>query len=142
MAAGVSKFGGCLYFTTAALARKVERLATESWKPIGLPPSYAYLLMAVLDEPGIQPGTLATQLELQPSTISRFLDKLEAKKLVVRTVEGKTANVYPTPKAKELLPKMKGCMQEFYASYCKLIGKEESQQLAKMAMQANRKLKD
>ncbi|MBD0277932.1 MAG: hypothetical protein ICV81_08210, partial [Flavisolibacter sp.] len=37
--------------------------------------------------------------------------------------------VYPTPKAKELQPKMMECMQEFSAKYMSLLGKEESAKL-------------
>lgn len=124
------KFGMCLYFTSAALARKVEKLASESWKKVNLSPSHAYLLMTVLDEPGIQPSMLSYQLHLQASTITRLVEKLEQKKLVVRTTEGKITNVYPTPKAKELYPKMKECLNHFYQKYSALLGKEESGRLA------------
>jgi DNA-binding MarR family transcriptional regulator len=74
-----SKYAQCLYFTSQALARKVDRLASQTWKSVNLAPSHAYLLMDVLDEPGIQPGMLAKQLQLQPSTITRFIEKLETK---------------------------------------------------------------
>ena len=124
-----SKYSQCLYFTSAALARKVEKLAIESWKKVHLSPSYGYLLMAVLEGPGIQPTALAAQLHLQPSTITRLLEKLEGKKLVVRTYEGKIANIYPTPKAKDLQPKLKECLHHFYLQYSKLLGKEESSRL-------------
>src|SRR6185312_10666430 len=97
-----SRFCQCLYFSSNALARKVEKLAQESWKPVGLSPSHAYLLMIVIEDPGVQPGTLANELQLQPSTITRLIEKLEQKKLVVRVMEGKITNVYPTSKAKEL----------------------------------------
>ena len=123
------KYGMCLYFTSAALARKVEKLANESWKKVSLSPSHAYLLMTVLDEPGIQPSVLSAQLHLQPSTITRLIEKLEEKKLTVRTTEGKITNVYPTPKAKELYPKMKECLNHFYQKYSALLGKEESNTL-------------
>lgn len=123
------KYGMCLYFTSAALARKVEKLANESWKKVSLSPSHAYLLMTVLDEPGIQPSVLSAQLHLQPSTITRLIEKLEEKKLTVRTTEGKITNVYPTPKAKELYPKMKECLNHFYQKYSALLGKEESNKL-------------
>lgn len=131
MKTSCSKYAQCLYFTSAALARKVEKLASESWKKVGLSPSHAYLLIAVLEEPGIQPTVLAEHLQLQPSTITRLLDKLEEKKLVIRTTEGKVANVYPTPKAKELSPKMTTCMKDFSEKYNNLLGKEESSQLVK-----------
>lgn len=123
-----SKFCSCLYFTTNALARKVEKLAVESWKKIGLAPSHAYLLKLVIDEPGMQAGVLAEQLQLTPSTITRLIEKLEEKKLVTRVTEGKTTNVFPTQKAKEMKTQIKQCIEEFHEKYVKILGKEESKQ--------------
>lgn len=120
-----SRFSQCLYFASNALARKVEKMAQECWKKVDLSPSHAYLLLIVLDEPGSQPGLLADHLQLQPSTITRLIEKLEQKKLVVRTMEGKITNVYPTPKAKELYPKMKTIVGEFNNQCEQVFGKNE-----------------
>lgn len=136
-----SKYAQCLYFTSAALARKVEKLATQTWKAVDLAPSHAYLLMAVLEEPGMQPSALSAELHLQPSTITRLIEKLEKKGLVYRTFEGKMTNVYPTPKAKALQPEMKVCVQQFSQQYADLLGTEESsrlvQDMAKIADKLN-----
>lgn len=126
-----SRYHKCLYFTSNALARKVEKLAIESWKNVDLSPSHAYVLMAVLEEPGIQPGTLSDEMQLSPSTITRLIEKLEEKKLVIRTTEGKTTNVYPTPKAKELQPKLKSCVDDFYHRYAAILGQKESDQFVR-----------
>jgi DNA-binding MarR family transcriptional regulator len=142
MKVGASKFCQCLYFTTSALARKVEKLAVESWKPVGLSPSHAYLLMAVLEEPGMQPTRLGHHLQLQPSTITRLIQKLEEKKLVIRTTEGRITNVYPTPRAKELQPKMMNCMKHFYEQYSGALGKEESRKLVQSMMKVADQLKE
>lgn len=124
-----SKYCQCLYFTANALARKIEKLAQDSWSKVDLSPSHAYLLMMAIEEPGVQPSALADHLQLQPSTITRLIEKLEQRKLVVRTTEGKMTNVYPTPKGKELLPKLKECVNEFYSNYAGILGKEESARL-------------
>ena len=121
-----SRFNKCLYFSANALARKVEKLAMESWKKIDLAPSHAYLLMLVLDEPGAQPGSIAKETQLTPSTITRLIEKLEEKKLVIRTTEGKVTNVYGTAMAKELHPKMKSCLDDFYKKYVEILGADES----------------
>jgi DNA-binding MarR family transcriptional regulator len=104
----------------------VEKLAKESWKKVGLSPSHAYLLLLAIEEPGIQPSELVKQLLLTPSTITRLIEKLEDKKLVVRTTEGKITNVYPTPKGKAMLPELKDCVDDFYQKYASLLGKDES----------------
>lgn len=124
-----SHYCQCLYFTANSLARKVEKLAIESWQKVGLPPSHAYLLMLSIETPGIQPGMLAEHLQLNPSTVTRLIEKLEEKKLLVRITEGKITNVYPTPKGKELLPQLKDCLRDFYTRYTAILGKEESSKL-------------
>jgi DNA-binding MarR family transcriptional regulator len=124
-----SKYSQCLYFTANALARKIEKLAIQSWSKVGLSPSHAYLLMLAIEEPGIQPTVIAEHLQLQPSTITRLIEKLEEKELLVRTYEGKITNVYPTPKGKEFLPRLRGCLNDFYNSYSAILGKEESNRL-------------
>lgn len=125
-----SKFARCLYFSSSALARKIEKLAQESWDRVNLSPSHGYLLVLVLESPGIQPKAISEQLQLQPSTVTRLLEKLEEKKLLVRTSEGKLTNVYPTPKGKELWPKMQECISDFHSKCAILVGEQASVQLA------------
>ncbi len=124
-----SSYCQCIYFVTNALARKVEKIALEAWKPVNLSPSHAYLLMLVIDRPGIQPTTLSAELHLKPSTITRLIEKMEARKLLIRTTTGKLTNVYPTPKGKELRPRLKECLSVFYETYSAILGKDESARL-------------
>jgi len=118
-----------MYFVSAAFARKVERLAEESWKELNLSPSLAYLLMLVIDEPGSQPTYIGKQLQLRPSTVTRLVEKLEERKLIIRTTEGKLTNIYPTPKGKEYQPRLEDCLHDFVTRYHKLIDKTESSKL-------------
>lgn len=113
----------------------MEKLALESWKKIDLSPSHAYLLLMALEEPGVQPGAIAKQLQLTPSTITRLIEKLEEKKLIHRSIDGKITHVYPTTKAKELYPNMKSCLAEFTKNYIEILGKVES---AKMVQNINK----
>jgi MarR family transcriptional regulator, organic hydroperoxide resistance regulator len=124
-----------MYFSSRALARRIEKLAIEAWKKVDLSPSHGYLLLLVIEEAGIGPSALADQLLLTPSTITRLIEKLEEKKLVVRALEGKTTQVYPTQKAKELYTRLKECLKDFYENYSGILGKEES---AKMVQGMNR----
>lgn len=126
MKATDSRYRDCLYFSSNSFARKVEKLASSIWKKVDMSPSHAYLLMLVIDDPGIQPSTIVKQLLLTPSTITRLLEKLEEKKLLVRTTEGKITNIYPTPKGKGLAPDLLACVQEFNEAYGSILGKEES----------------
>jgi MarR family transcriptional regulator, organic hydroperoxide resistance regulator len=126
MKASDSRYGRCIYFSSNALARKTEKLATAVWKKVDLSPSHAYLLMIVLADPGVQPGALSAELHLTPSTITRLLEKLEDKKLVIRNTEGKATNVYPTAKSKEMKTLLQECADEFQKNCIALFGKDES----------------
>lgn len=139
--AGESRYCRCMYFSSGALARRMEKLANQSWKPVGLSPSHAYLLMMALDEPGIQPSDLSEELLLTPSTVTRLVEKLEDKKLVTRTNEGKTTKVFPTPKAKAMRPQLQECLKDFYESYSNILGKEESARLVQAINKVTDKLK-
>jgi DNA-binding MarR family transcriptional regulator len=129
-----------MYFTANAFARKMEKLAGESWKRVDLSPSHAYLLMIVIEEPGVQPRVLSEELQLTPSTITRLIEKLEKKKLVVRTMDGKVTNVYPTPKAKAMESKLQECVSEFSEAYSKILGKKESIQMVQNMHKVSDKL--
>jgi DNA-binding MarR family transcriptional regulator len=141
MKSSESKFAQCLYFTSNALARKMEKLAVESWKPADLSPSHAYLLIMVLEDPGQQPGNLAQHLQLTPSTITRLLQKLEEKKLIVRTTEGKLTSVYPTQKSQQLLPALYNCVNHFHKACSKLQNEQENNRVLTTMHKLAEKLK-
>jgi len=126
-----SKFAKCLYFTTNALARKTEKLAMVSWSKVDLTPSHGYLLMMVNEVPGVQPTFIADQLQLSPSTVTRLMAKLEAKKLLVRLTEGKTTYVYPTAKGKALFPRLKMCQEEFSRNYNRILANDQLDEFVK-----------
>jgi len=140
MKASQSRYNKCLYYAANALARKIEKLAIDSWKEVGLPPSHGYLLMMVLDMPGVQPGAIAAHMQLTPSTITRLIEKLEANKLVIRTTDGKLTNIYPTPQAKSLYPKMKNCVSGFSKKYIAILGEDECSRMVANMNKLNDKL--
>jgi len=127
-----SKYAECLYFTTNALARKVEKLAIKSWKPVNLSPSHAYLLMLVIEQPGIQPGFISDHLQLTPSTVTRLIEKLEERKLLIRTSSGKISNVYPTPRAKQAVPQLNNCVKHFINACNKYMIKADCKMMEQM----------
>jgi len=131
-----------MYWASAALARKMNKLAEDAWAPIGLAPGQAYLLSLILDQPGRQPLDLSEELHLAPSTITRFIEKLEANKLVVRVAEGKTTSVYPTQKAKGMISEINNCRISFKQSVQCLCTMEETEALVKSMLKVADKLGD
>ncbi|HTS43809.1 MAG TPA: MarR family transcriptional regulator [Puia sp.] len=135
-----SRYNRCLYFASHALARKIEKLADKAWERVKLSPSHAYLLMLVIDDPGIQPTALVDQLLLAPSTVTRLIEKLEEKKLVQRKTEGKITKVYPSQKARAMRAVLGECLTAFYEQYCSIIGRDESARLAQTMNKISDKL--
>jgi DNA-binding MarR family transcriptional regulator len=129
-----------MYWASAALARKMNKIAEDAWAPIGLAPGQAYLLSLILDQPGRQPLDLSEELHLAPSTITRFIEKLVSNKLVVRVAEGKTTSVYPTQKAKGMLNEINSCRTNFKESLQCVCSKEESEALVKSMLKVADKL--
>jgi DNA-binding MarR family transcriptional regulator len=121
---------GCLYYASNALARMMTKIAEEEFAVTGLSPSYAIILMTVINQPGLQAGEIAGVMQLTPSTITRLLEKMEGKGLLVRQSEGRATEVYPTGKGidlKEIISKAWGGL---YQRYSNILGEKEGQMLA------------
>ena len=129
-----------MYWASAALARKVNKLAEDAWAPMGLAPGQAYLLSLIVDQPGRQPLDLSEELHLAPSTITRFVEKLEENKLVVRVAEGKTTSIYPTQKAKGLSDEINKCKATFREALEGVMTKAENEALVKSMLKVADKL--
>ena len=95
-------FDQCLYFNTAALARRLDREWTSAFRPFDLTPSQAFMLRAILRSPGLLQRELADELRIARPTATRALDGLVEKKLVERRGsdhDGRESAVYPTAAA-------------------------------------------
>ena len=95
-------FDHCRYCNTAALARRLEREWSVAFRPYELAPPQGFVLRAVLAQPGISPSELADAMALARPTVTRALDGLQARGLIVReSAEHDTRQVVvrPTPAA-------------------------------------------
>lgn len=95
-------FERCLYFNTAALSRMLERVWTQAFSPFGLSPPQAFLLRAVLAQPGQLQRELAEALTIARPTATRLLDGLQQRGLIERRSsgnDGRELEVHPTAAA-------------------------------------------
>jgi DNA-binding MarR family transcriptional regulator len=121
-----SRFCRCLFFSVNALARKVSKLAEDSWKEAPMSASLSYVQMIVNEAPGISAGDLAQELQLAPSTMTRFLEKLEKEGYLIRKQEGKQVLVFSTEKGLAIQDVLRTCLVKFYQNYSQILGKEDS----------------
>ena len=129
-------FEECLCFNSNALARTVSRIWKDAYSQFDLSPPHAFLLRVVLAKPGLLPRELAEELNLSRSTITRFLDSLEQRDLLIRkptAEDGRELQVYPTRTAKAMHKKLDSTGEDLTKLMGKIMGKEEvSQTVAKL----------
>ena len=95
-------FDHCLYFNTAALARRLEREWTEAFSMFGLSPPQAFMLRVILAKPGLLQRELADELSIARPTATRALDLLQTKGLIERRGrdgDGREVCIQPTKNA-------------------------------------------
>ena len=143
-AVGMSKSSSilhnCLYFTANSLARVITRMAEEAFRRTGLSPAHAFLIMVVNDNPGIGQKEICGQLQLAPSTVTRFIDALVNKGFVIRQVDGKASRIYPTPAGENLQEPIADAWKSLHDRYARVLGSREGDELTVMIDEASRKL--
>ena len=136
-----AKYCSCLYFAANAFSRIMTKIADEAFSVTGLSSSYAFLLMTINSKPGIQAHEISDMMMLTPSTITRFIEKMENKGYVVRKVSGKYTEVYPTDKSKEMGIRIKEAWKDLHQQYTHILGEDVSKKLTDDIHQAIIKLK-
>lgn len=95
-------FDHCLYFNTTALARQLEGEWAKAFKPFDLTPPQAFMLRAVLDQPGLKQYEIANSMTISRPTATRALDGLKEKGLIERRSsghDGREQCIFPTAPA-------------------------------------------
>jgi len=117
-------FEQCIYFNSNALVRHLNKIWDEAYKPTGLSAPHAYLLRLVCHEPGITQKQAGKHLHLEKSTVTRFVDALEQKGLLLR-YEGDTGReiqLQASPEGKKLGKKLDEIGKQLYKRMRKQIG--------------------
>ena len=130
----------CLYYSSNALSRIITKMAEEEFAVVNLAPSYAFIVMTVNRNPGLQAGELAQTMMLTPSTITRLLEKLESLKLIKRITEGRITQVFPTKASMDINDGIKNAWANLYRRYADLLGEEFANKLTENTYVAALKL--
>ena len=135
-----SVFAGSLYFASGAFGRAVEKLATECWKNSGLSPSQGSLLLHLILHTDSFPCYISSDLRVNPSTVTRLADQLEAKGLVYRMPSGHWNYLGVTKKGLLLLPALLESKKDFNDRCIELFGKTRVDKLAIFLNEATDKI--
>lgn len=130
-------FNGCLYFSISRLQRHINKLAEEAFVEVGLAPSHAFLLMALHENEQCSAGDLSELLGLAPSTITRFVDKLEKQGLCKRKLEGRTSYTTITAQGRAKIPAIQAGWKALFNSYNAAYGEDKATSLNDMIVSLN-----
>lgn len=118
----------CLFCSCTKLARSLGKIAEEAFQTLGLSPSCALLLYVVNQRDGVCQKEIGEVLHLMPSTVTRFVEKLELKKLVCRKGEGKNFPLYATEKGAQMQPEIIRAWGHLHDRYADVLTPEERSQ--------------
>lgn len=132
----------CLFFSANAFSRHLVKLAEAEFAHLKISPAHASLLLLVFETPGITPKDLSRLMQLNPSTITRFIDALAKKNLVRRKNKGKSVFIFPTTKSKSLKPHVAMAYKNLYMKYSDILGRDTAILLSSQIAQANNRIMD
>jgi MarR family transcriptional regulator, organic hydroperoxide resistance regulator len=135
-------FQGCLYFSAGRLFRLVDSLAAESFRPLKIAPSQAFLLMALSESPECQatPSELAGIMNLDRSTVTRLIISLEHRSCVQRTKSGRHTAIQLLDAGRKLLPEIHTCWETLYLKYCRVLGKKTANTLNRCLVKTTKEI--
>ncbi len=117
-------FCECLFFTATRLKKIVAKIAEDELKPLGLSPTYVYILLGVKFKSGITQKELSEELHLKPSTITRLIDKLVINGLVERRAEGKLSHIYLTNDGEKIQEDIQKYRLKLHNRYREILGED------------------
>lgn len=115
----------CLYFNLSTLNRRVTKIWQDEFGLLGLSPSHGYLLVAMHDKPTATQKELSQVMELDASTITRFIDVLTTKKMIKKTSRGKGATFALTESGIVFSEKISLLMNNLFSTMQNTLGEKK-----------------
>jgi len=127
-------FDKCIYFNSNAFVRQLNRIWDDAYKATGLSAPHAYLLRLVCHEPDISQKEAGRQLQLEKSTITRFVSALEEQGLLVRLsgANGREVRLKPSATGKRLGKQLDEIGAGLYKQMRKQLGANQFEEMLKL----------
>ena len=132
----------CVYFNISTLNRKITKIWQDEFSLLGLSPSHGYLLGAMARKPMATQKELSEIMELDASTITRFIDALNSKKLIEKVSTGKGAKFRLTPEGKTLSLRTDELMNSLFSNMQNSLGETKFANLINSLQQTKQSLQE
>lgn len=123
-------YNTCLFHAATALGRSLTKLADEHFAPLEVTPTMAFILMTARTAPGILITDLARVHQLDVSTISRALDKLELVQFIQREGAKKNIRIFITPKGERKEADAQSAWTKLRQAYALILSEPAARDLA------------
>jgi DNA-binding MarR family transcriptional regulator len=115
-------------------------MGEKEFAGIGMTPSYAFLMTLAVGAPGISQKEISLQMNMAPSTVSRFIEALEKRGLLQKEVQGRVTLIYPTEKGEQLSREIQKAWKNLHERYSRVLGRENGDELTRLCLEASRKI--
>lgn len=95
-----------MHFTVNSFNRELSRMFDSHFEEEGLATSYIELLLFLYAEKSLSQNQIAERMNLAPSTITRFIRKLEKLNLVEKKKQGRSVEIDLTDNGKKMCPRV------------------------------------
>ena len=121
----------CIRDSLSTLNRKITKIWQDEFSLLGLSPSHGYLLSAMAEKPKATQKELSEIMELDASTITRFIDALNSKNLIEKVRAGKGAEFVLTPQGIATSKRVNNLMNTLFSNMQDTLGKTKFTNLIK-----------
>lgn len=135
-------FENCIYFNLSTLSKQITKIWNDEFAKLGLSPSHGYILSALADNSDLSQKELSEIMELDASTITRFIDALAKKKLIDKTTIGKGARYTLTDTGNETAVHVKQLMADLFSKMKNIFDENDFKEMIVELQQAKLTLKE
>ena len=125
-----------------SFGREISRHFDSYFAEYDLATSYIELLLILFEKEELSQNDLADDMNLAPSTITRFINKLVKKGLVQKKKEGRTAVITLSKKGKSLAPVLKGKFETAIQGLEEVLGEKYVHTTKELLLHGARRLKE